>query len=193
MPDDMQRSQPTQTPATPASMSEAVVPASGKPNNRMWIIALSAVGALGVLCLCLVAAVAIGAGGIFMATTEKAPAESVLDAYMQAMAGREVETAYALLSPRAQRLIPISKLQELVEGNNYLLFEGYRSLSIENLSVRWITNINPDLPQGNVLSITGRTLYEDDIEGTFSATLEKLNGTWKIDGMNVIVPPAKMK
>jgi len=51
------------------------------------------------------------------------------------MANKDAENAYALFSPRAQRQIPISKIQELLDGKNYFLFEGYQSLSVSNPNI----------------------------------------------------------
>jgi hypothetical protein len=130
---------------------------------------------------------------MFKVYTEKAPVESVLDAYMRHMANKDADSAYALFSPRAQRQIPISEVQEMLEGNNYFLFEGYQSLSMTNLNISAAANTNPDLPQGTVAEVTGVITYEGDIQGSFNGVLEKVGDEWMIDGIYVTVPPSKIK
>ncbi len=181
----------------PPMAPQAALQPTPKPNKNLWIIAVAAAG---LLCMCSVAclaAIGLGAagvaGGIVAVFAERAPVEAVLDAYMQAMAAKDVTVAYALFSPRAQRQIPISKFQEMVEGKNYGLFEGYRSLSVQNLNIGAFVNTNPDVPQGTVAKVTGDITYEGMIQGTFNAVLEKNQGVWKLDAMSVMVPPDKIK
>ena len=175
----------------PAPQVSAPLPAQPqKSNKNIWII----VGiALVVLCVCSIACVAIFGTSLYKVYTEKAPVESVLDNYMRYMANKDAESAYALFSPRAQRQIPISKIQEMLEGNNYILFEGYQSLSVSNLNISAAANTNPDVPQGTVAKVTGVITFEDGIKGSFNGTLEKVDGKWMIDGIYVTVPPDKIK
>lgn len=149
--------------------------------------------AVGVLCLGSIACLAIL--GILMnkVNTEKAPIELVVNDFMRYMADRDVESAYTLFSPRAQQQIPRSKIQEMLEGNNYLLFEGYQSLSVSNISISFVVNTNPDVPQGTVAKVTGIINFEGGIQGSFDGTLEEVDGTWMIDGIYVTVPPDKIK
>jgi hypothetical protein len=107
------------------------------------------------------------------------------------MVAKDFESSYALFSPRMKRQIPIAKIQAMIEGNNYVLFEGYKSLSVEQLNINAVANTNPDLPQGTVAKVTGKIIYEGGIEGSFNATLEKVDGKWKLDGMYITVPPNK--
>src|ERR1700690_4039115 len=116
-----------------------------KSNKHIWIVAGVAVV---LLCLCSIACVALFGTAIYKVYTEKAPVQGVLDSYMRYMANKDAESAYALFSPRAQRQIPISKVQEMLEGNNYFLFEGYQSLSVSNLNISAAASANPDAPQG---------------------------------------------
>ncbi len=190
MADELQQTS-SQQEIPPAPQVSAPLPVQPqKSNKNIWII----VGiALVVLCLCSIACVAIFGTSMYKVYTEKAPVESVLDNYMRYMANKDAENAYALFSPRAQGQIPISKIQEMLEGNNYLLFEGYQSLSVSNLNISAAVNTNPDLPQGTVAKVTGVINFEGDIQGSFNGTLEKVDGKWMIDGIYVTVPPDKIK
>jgi hypothetical protein len=165
-------------------------PQPQKSNKNIWII----VGvALVVLCLCSITCIALFGSSIYKVYTEKAPVETVLNDYMRYMSVKDAQSAYALFSPRAQRQFPISKLQELLEGNNYLLFEGYQRLSVSNINISAVANINPDVPQGTVAKVTGVIEFEGGIQGSFDGTLEKVDGKWMIDGIYVTVPPNKIK
>ena len=79
----------------------------------------------------------------------------------------------------------------MIQGNNFVLFEGYQNLSISSLNINAKVDANQDVPQGIVSNVNGAISYEGGITGTFNAILEKVNGEWQIDGINVTVPPNK--
>jgi hypothetical protein len=109
------------------------------------------------------------------------------------MVNKDAESAFSLFSPRAQRQFPISKIQESLVGNNYFLFEGYQSLSLSSLNVGAAANVNPDFPQGTIAKVTGVINFKGGIKGSFSGLLEKSDGKWMIDFINITVPPDKIK
>ncbi len=162
-----------------------------KSNRNTWIIV--GIAAIAVVCLCSVACLAIFGTSMFKVYQEKEPVETILDSYMQHMANKDTESAYALFSPRAQRQIPISELENMIEGKNYFLFEGYQNLSVSNLNISASANTNPDLPQGTVAKVTGILMFEGNIQGSFEGVLEKVDGKWMIDGMYITAPPDKIK
>jgi hypothetical protein len=169
---------------------EVIAPQSKKTSKNLWIIAIVT---FGVLCLCSVICISVVVFGALKVNAEKAPIGVILDTFMKDMVANDAESAYALFSPRMKRQIPISKIQEMLEGNNYVLFEGYQSLSVQNLNINAVANTNPDVPQGTVAKVTGLIEYEGGMQGTFNATLEKVDGKWQVDGMYITVPPSKFK
>jgi hypothetical protein len=179
-------SQPENPPNTPIIISSP----PRKSRRKIWLIGGIVCGTLCLFSIICFAIFALIKGNV---NDEKAPVESVIDSYMKFMSARDFENAYALFSPRAHRTVPISKIQELVEGNNYLIFEGYQSLSIRNLGISTVAITNPDLPQGTVANVTGTITYEDGIQGSFNCILEKVDEKWQIDGVYVTVPPSKIK
>ncbi|MBN2003569.1 MAG: hypothetical protein JXA21_09460 [Anaerolineae bacterium] len=178
--------QPTSDPSVMPG-TNASPPAKSK--KVLWVILALVVG---VSCLASVICFATFGYGLVKTAREKAPVESVLDSYMQAMADKDIESAYALFSPRAQRQIPLSKLQELIEGNNYVVFEGYQSLSVQTLNIKAVANTNPDVPQGTVAEVTGIVAYDHDVQGKFTGTLEKVDDVWQLDAIYITVPPSKL-
>jgi len=191
MTDASQPNFPTSQTEIPPAVPESITPPPKKSHKKVWIIVGVVLGLLGVCAIIIflcIAVIGIGAGKVL---TEKAPVESVLDAYMKFMAAKDIENAYALFSPRARRQIPISQLQDMIEGNNYYVFEGYQSLSVVNIKLSTMVNADPDVPQGTVANVSGTITYAGSFNGTFTGTLEKVDGAWQIDGIYVAVPPNK--
>ncbi len=171
-----------------SSESHPTTPSSHSQSPKSWFLA----GILGFLGLCAICAITVG----FLAlqvNKEKAPVEAVLHNHIQALSKKDVKGAYALLSPRAQRQIPISEVENLVNGDNYVLFEGYRRLSVDQIKVSLVTSGNPDLPQGTVAQVSGTIEYTGGVKGRFDSTLEKVDGQWMIDSFFVTIPPEKLK
>ena len=89
--------------------------------------------------------------------------------------------------------MPITDLEKLTQGNNYVIFEGYESLTVQNLNLAASANTNSDLPQGTVANVTGTVSYEDGFTGKLTAVLEKVDGEWKLFNFFVTVPPDKFQ
>lgn len=179
---------PQPKPENPPLAPVDIPPLPKKSYKGLWIIACLSIVALCLCSIICIATIALGVRGIIV---ERAPVESVLDTYMKDMMAKDVESAYALFSPRAQKKLAISDLQELTEGNNYILFEGYRNLSIQNFNVTAGATTNPDAPQGIVARVTGIINYEGGFQGSINAILEKVDGKWQLDSAYVMVPPNK--
>jgi hypothetical protein len=139
-----------------------------------------------------VAALVIGQG-IMRVSTEQAAITPVIDQFMRAMVQRDADGAFRIFSTRAQRQTALADLTDMVEGPNYVLFEGYQSVTIDNTNISTVMNTNPDIPQGTVATVTGTVTYTGDVKGEVRATLEKEEGTWRLFFINVIVPPSKMQ
>ncbi len=114
-----------------------------------------------------------------------------MDEFMSAMADKDAAKAYALFSIRSQRNTTLADVEKLLDGNNYILFEGYRSVTLRNLNLSAAFNSNPDLPQGTVAKVEGTVSYEGGFTGAFNAVLEQEGDKWRLFGINVTVPPDK--
>lgn len=182
-----------QTPAPESSVTQSpeapATPLIKKSNrNRFLIIG----GMLLVICVCAVICIAAGGVGLFQINKEKAPLESVLDSFMLAMVARDTDKAFDLFSIRAQRQLSIDDMNEMLEGNNSVLFEGYQSLELQNIKISKAVNTNQNLPQGTVANVNGIIYYDSDFTGTFTAVLEKEGDNWRLHNINVTVPPNKI-
>lgn len=180
--------QPERASSLPTANSESVLPAKRRKQRILIVGALVAAGLL----LCVVLCIAAFGTGIIKATVERNDVEQVVDEFMSAMAERDIDKAYALLSTRAKGTVPRSKLEELQDGNNFALFEGYRSVQIANIDVSTTFRTDPDLPRGIVANVKGQVIYKSGYSGHFDAILEQENNTWRIFSINITIPPDKI-
>jgi hypothetical protein len=183
--------QPEQESVPPAN----TVSPSAKRSTRRTVVIVAGV-VVAAICLCIgICVVAGGWGtvtGLIRVAQERDDVTAVIDEFMLKMEKKDAAAAYALFSTRAQRQIPLSSIEEMLEGNNYVLFDGYESATVTNLNLNAAFNTNPDLPQGTVAKVTGIVTYEGGITGKVTATLEEENGTWRLHYINVTVPPSKL-
>lgn len=121
--------------------------------------------------------------------TEEAITE-VLDAYMRAMAGKDIAQAYDLMSSRAKGVYSLSDVQQLVEGTDFALFEGYQSVAVGRVSVIRRVNTNPSAPTVSAQA-SGVITYAGGVEGTFEAGFDQENSQWRLSKVWIVVPPEK--
>jgi hypothetical protein len=191
MTDNQQFPSPVSQSAYPPAAYGNFPPPPKKSANKIWVWVVIGIGVFCVCCagLCIAGFALLVRSDI----VERGPVSSVLDSYMKFMVAKDVTSAYALFSPHAQSQFPISNLQALVEGNNYLVFEGYQGLSFTSfaISVGFYTNTNQ--PQGEYAKVAGNISYQGGFQGMFNGTLEKVGGKWKLYGISVTAPPDKFK
>lgn len=160
---------------------------SEKPkSHKNWWILLGVI--IGVLILA-----GIGYGLIMgYLKGEVKPISIVVDSFIKEIVAKDIEDAYELFSPRVQRQMPITTLENQA-NMMYLLVEGYESITIQNIKVSAKVDPNQDMPQGTVGEVSGIVTYEDGLTGTFTAVLEKVEGKWKLHGINIQAPPEKLQ
>ena len=165
-----------------SSSDELVDELKKKRRNRNLIIGAVVVG-LAVLvgcCMLVVSFVKDFAGNI-------GTGNEVLTEFLQAMSEKDVDSAYALMSERAKVEVSRDDLQELVDGANFVLFDGFEDLTITSTHQRTTTNF------GTYLEIEGIVLFEHEFRGSLEAIVHKEGEEWKITSVNVTVPPDKME
>ena len=145
------------------------------------------------LCLCLLGGVWIFRSITTGVLAQRGELAKVLDVLIQRLADRDIEKAYDCFSSRAKRTFQMTDLENMIRGSNYALVDGYLSLEIQNLNIGKVVNANPDIHQGAVARVNGILKYENDFTGSFQAVLEKEDGIWKVDGIQINVPPAKVE
>ncbi len=185
IPEPIVETPPSNPPVSPAPLTP---PSPKRSKKALWIIL-----ALFLLLCCLstILCLALGGVGFSRVMLEKAPVAAVLDAFMQDMAAKDADRAYALFSPRSQRQTPLADLEAMLQGNNYKLFEGYLSLSVNQINLSVAVNTDPDAPQGSVAHVSGTVTYANGFTGAFTAVLEKVDGLWMLYHIEIMVPPDK--
>lgn len=177
-------------PAPVAPLAPAAQPPRPSHTGRNILIVL---GIALVLLVCAgVCVVAVG-GGLFQAAGSRDDVQKVVDTFMVDMAKRDSNAAYNLFSTRAQRHVSHADVEKLLEGNNFVLFQGYQSISVEGIQFTAAANTNPDVPQGTVATVSGTVSYLGGFTGHFEAVLEQEDGAWRLFNINVTVPPDKIK
>jgi hypothetical protein len=171
------------TPADPVSVAH-----SKSRNKTVFIMGAVVAGLFLCVVLC---AVVIGTGTI-KAALAREDVEQVVEEFMHAMAGKDTEAAYALFSTRAKRTASRSDLEDLLQDNNFLLFDGYTSAQVTDINLGTTVQTNPDLPQGIVAKVNGTIAYKGGFTGRFDAVLEQESKEWKLFGINITIPPEKL-
>lgn len=190
MSDELQDHTPEFDTANQVIESNVISPTPKGSNKKLWIFAGIVVA---VICICSVLCLVLLGTSFGKVMVEKAPVEAVLDDFMVKMTAKDIESAYELFSPRVQRQISLENVQEMADGNNYVLFEGYQDLSVTNLNIGPAVNTNPDMPQGTVANVSGEISYSGGFVGHFEAILEKVERNWRLHYINVTVPPDKIQ
>lgn len=186
MTDNQQFPSPVSQSAYPPAAYGNFPPPQKKSANKIWVWVVIV---LGVFCVCC-AGLCIAGFALLVRSdiVERGPVSSVLDSYMKFMDAKDVASAYALFSPHSQSQFPISNLQALVEGNNYLVFEGYQGLSFTSFVISFGIYTNTNQPQGEYAKVAGTISYQGGFQGMFNGTLEKVGGKWKLYVISVTAP-----
>ena len=161
---------------------------SRNPNRNLLIVG----GLVLFICIGICMCLALGGNFINNFTNEQESIGTVIDDFMKLMVERDTETAYSLFSRRVQKQIEISELEKMIQGKNYVLFEGYQSVEITNINLSTAVNTDQNLPQGRVATVTGIVHYSGNISGKFDAVLEKEGETWRLHNIYITVPPDKI-
>lgn len=189
----MEPAQETQFPndLPPQQQPGAVSVAPQQESRRKIVFVLLAAAAV----LCIVGAVCVGVFGlgITQVTAQKPAVEKTIDEFMRDMRAREIYKAFALFSTRAQRSVKVEDLSKMSQGNNFVLFDGYQSVTVRNLNVRTVVNADPQSPQGMVAQVDGVVEYDGGIRGRVEAVLEREGEEWRLHFINVTVPPDKLQ
>lgn len=115
---------------------------------------------------------------------EKSQIEKVIDNFLRVMANKDAASAYTVVYTGEETQITLQDLQSLLKGNNYILFQGYRNISVTDLTLNQVGSVKS-------AEVAGFIGYSNDFVGDFSATMVKENGAWKIQAIRVNVPPGK--
>jgi hypothetical protein len=145
------------------------------------------------LCICTIVGITLLGKTAIGFRDDHAEVQEVIDSFMNLMADKNVDKAFDLFSSRAQKNVSVSNLEEMIEGSNFALLDGYEHIEITNFNLRKAFNSNPNMPQGTVAEVNGLVYYEGEITGSFEAILEKENDEWRLHFINITAPPEKFE
>lgn len=168
-------------------LQPAPEPPSKSKRNQYLIIGIAIAGVCVMTLLC----VALAVRGVAGFGSDRTAMQQLIDQFMRDMAKKDAESAIALFSSHARSQMEISTLEKLLQGNNFVLFDGYQSDTVDSINYTAAFNTNPKLPQGKVANIRGTVHYAGGIQGVYQAVLEQDGGEWRLFGINITVPPDK--
>ncbi|MBI9049423.1 MAG: hypothetical protein JEZ00_08385 [Anaerolineaceae bacterium] len=166
---------------------------NGKINKNGKIILIIIAAMCLLICICSVVCIATGMLGIGSVVMERKPVHDVLDEFMIDIARDDVEAAYDLFSPRAQRQTNFSDLERMSQGNDAVIFEGYQSLKVQNINISASLNTDQNQPQGSVATVSGVIYYDRGETGNFEAVLEKVDDHWMLFSIDLSVSPSEFR
>lgn len=109
---------------------------------------------------------------------------AMVDDFLTAMANKETEKAYTMGTSQGDANTWQAGIDNLLQGNNFVLFEGYREISLTNINISQFGTEKYAEVQGDVM-------YEGDFIGTFSADVVKEGQLWKFRSVTVNAPAEK--
>src|SRR5689334_21696966 len=101
MTDELREVTPESKTGNQTTGSVVIPPAPTKSREYLWII----LGTAALICICSVICLALFGTGVGKIMVERAPIETVLDTFMKDMKAKDIESAYALFSPRVQKQV----------------------------------------------------------------------------------------
>ncbi len=125
------------------------------------------------------------------ATLSRPQAEAILHEFMSAMVKKETDRAVVLFSDRAG--VTTAELKKLVQGNNYVLFDGYRDVIVTTIYGPPAFSNQPWGYAGGVWTVEATVNFEGDFTGTIKAFMEYDGAAWRLYGINVIPSTDKIK
>lgn len=166
-------------------------PASPKRKWKRWVIAAGLI--LLLPCGCCGGFAALMGRNFYVAVTERDDIQMVLDRFLGHMDRKEVPLAYALFSARARRQLPMSNIQNAVDGPLHYIYSNYHDVRVNFVKINSSLHSDQNKPQGTVAVVQGTVLYTDGPPGTLQATLEReKEGQWRLHLINVTRPPSNL-
>ncbi len=158
-----------------------LTPRAAPKKSRQWIV-WGGLAALVLLC-------SVTCGPFMFNFVASMPREldvitQVLDKFMQAMADRDAPRAVTFVVTSGEQPVTMQDVETMLRGNRYILFKDYRELALTEFTV---TQTGAD----KYAEVAGQILYHGDFVGEFSAAMLKENDVWKIQTIQVHVPPEK--
>ncbi len=112
-----------------------------------------------------------------------------LDAFMQAMAVGDTDSATAHLADPEYGPLDEAQLAAMLADDRAVTFDGYRRTELESFAPLAVPQINST--KATLVGANGRMWYDERYMGTFEATLVRQSEGWRIVDISIVVPPTK--
>ena len=155
------------------------LPASPPPSSPWKKIAVFVILVVLLFCLAETTLVISLSKKVILAKRDAPAALAVVAQYMHLMQYNNPEDAYDLFSQNQQHFTHLEDLKNLLRGEQYQFFEGYRSVNILDFSLL-NRQENPDWVTRRIADLIYEVEYEDGAFYVWEALLEKENGEWRL-------------
>ena len=158
--------------------------------NKQWqyVVGLAVLGLFAVILLWVVFSFLQGAMGNALDSEGEAIVQT-LDAFMQAMAIGDTDSAAAQLADAEYGPLDQAQLAAMLADERAVTFDGYRRTELESFAPLAAPQINSN--KATLVGASGRMWYDERYMGTFEATLVKQREGWRIVDIAIVVPPTK--
>lgn len=172
-------------PATPSRQAQTPQAAVRSTRTKIFLSIFIAIG-LGAVALCAFLGF-IAARLVPDVLEAQDEVQVVINQYMRAMARRDTQDAQRYLT-HDNSLLLYNTLQQMVNPNNgdYAMFDRFQTLQLRNYSVKIVNGKTS-------VRIDGDLLYTNGYRGSLTAVLVKENGAWKIESIDIYIPPQKVQ
>jgi len=147
----------------------------GRKQSNLWVL-LSVL--VPVACLVLLAAPVVSNIVRF-----NLPGRTLLTTFMEKIARKDYESAYALYSPQAQEQMSLSDFEAM---SNEGSLDGYKGLIVRDFHLQ--AAYVPDLPDF-MADIEGMMFFEGTSNRSFTATLVMIDNHWRIESIQIDSSP----
>ncbi len=158
--------------------------------NKQWqyVVGLAGLGLVAVILLWVVFSFLQGAMGNAVESEGEAIAQT-LDAFMQAMAVGDTDSAVASLADPEYGPLDEAQLAVMLADERAVTFDGYRRTELERFAPLAAPQLNTN--KATLVGASGRMWYDNRYMGTFEATLVRQSEGWRVVDIAIVVPSTK--
>lgn len=110
--------------------------------------------------------------------------EVLVQDFLTAMSNKDADKAYALMSSESDAQNQLSNIDTQLQGNKYVIFEGFREISLNEVNISQFGTYK-------YAEVSGDVYYEEGFIGDFTAKVVKEGQEWKIQWLTVNAPAGK--
>lgn len=110
--------------------------------------------------------------------------EVLVQDFLTAMSSKDTDAAYEMMSTEGDAQTQRSNIDTLLQGKNYVVFEGFREISLKDINIS-------QYGAYKYAEVSGDVFYDGGFVGDFSGKLVKEGEGWRIQWLTVNAPVEK--